>query len=148
MKHANYTKEKHEDAPGARPVCALLHGKFLQFVPRLISAKPSCESVSRSRPRYRTPQTPDLGQATVQIILPTQPHDRATQSPDLGQAIVQIILYSAMQPYTNTKPCESVSKLVHANRGLWARPPVLSPVPMQAIHSHVSSRHLGARGTR
>ena len=33
------------------------------------TTRPSCEAVSRSRPRYRLLQTPELGQATVQIIL-------------------------------------------------------------------------------
>ena len=80
------------------------------------SSRQSCKSFSRTRPR-----------------------DRSIQSPDHGQVIVQIILHSAMQPFTHTKPCESVSQHGHANRGLWARPPVLSPVPVQAVHSHEES---------
>ena len=63
----------------------------------------------------------------------TRPRDRATLSLDLGQVIVQITLPT--RPCTNTEPFKLVSKLV---RGLGARPPVLSPVPLQAIHSHVS----------
>ena len=91
----------------------------------------------RSRPSHRANQSHDLGHVTAHPNLlisakqpcksfnQTRPRDRATQSPDLHQAIVEIIL--------PTRPC---------NRGLWARPPVLSPAPMQAIHSHVWSRHL------
>ena len=100
----------------------------------------------RSRPSHRAncghshvtahPKTPDLGQATVQIIQPKLGHVTVQQCHLIS---AKLSCKSFSHPSKHQHVTVRISLQAHS--WLWARPPVLSPVPLQANHSHVSTQH-------